>query len=87
MLPLTKEEIKLHQDAKVCYICGEKILKKLSKRINYPKVRDYLHYTDKYKGAAHSIYNLKFNVHNETPAVFHNGSNYDYHFIIRELAN
>ena len=24
---------------------------------------------------------------NEIPAVFHNGSNYDYHFIIKELAN
>ena len=24
---------------------------------------------------------------NEIPAVFHNGSNYDYHLIIKELAN
>ena len=24
---------------------------------------------------------------NEIPAVFHNGSNYEYHFIIKELAN
>ena len=33
------------------------------------------------------ICNLKFNVTNEIPVVFHNGSNYDYHFIIKELAN
>ena len=36
---------------------------------------------------AHSFYNLKFNVSNEIPVVFHNGSNYGYHFIIKELAN
>ena len=34
----------------------------------------------KYRAAAHSICNLKFNVPNEVPAVFHNGSNYDYYF-------
>ena len=31
MLPLTKEEIKLHQDAKTCCICGRRISRKLSK--------------------------------------------------------
>ena len=30
---------------------------------------------------------MKFNVSNEIPVVFHNGSNYDYDFIIKELAN
>ena len=89
MLPLTKEELKSYQDAKVCYICGKRILKKFAKNKdkNYRKVRDHCHYTGKYRGAAHSICNLKFNVPNEIPVVFHNGSNYDYHFIIKELAN
>ena len=41
----------------------------------------------KYRGAAHSTCNLKFNVASEVPVVFRNGSNYDYHFIIKELAN
>ena len=31
LLPLTIEELKSHQDAKVCCICGKRILKKLSK--------------------------------------------------------
>ena len=86
MLPLTKEELKSHQYAKVCYICGKRILKKFAKGKNYRKVRDHCHYTGKYRGAAHSICNLKFNVPNEIPVVFYNGSNYDYHFIIKELA-
>ena len=29
MLPLKKEELKSYQDAKVCYICGKRLLKKV----------------------------------------------------------
>ena len=43
--------------------------------------------TGKYRDAAHSIYNLRFNVPQKIPVLFHNGSNYDYHFIIKKLAN
>ena len=50
---------------------------------NY-KVRDHCHYTGKYRGAAHNICNLRYNVPKEVPAVFHNESTYDYHFIIKE---
>ena len=84
---LTKEESKSHQDSKVCYICGKRILKKFANDKNYRKVIDHCHYAGKYGGAAHSICNLKFNVPNEIPVVFHNGSNYAYDFIIKELAN
>ena len=62
------------------------------------KKSDHSHYTGKYRGAAHSICNLKFSVPNEIPAVFHNGSNYFFFYfgsnyfsngsnIIKELAN
>ena len=51
---------------------------------NY-KVRDHCHYTGKYRGAAHNICNLKYKVPKEIPIVFHNGSIYDYHLIIKEL--
>ena len=73
MLPLTKEELKSHQDAKVCHICRKNFLKKFAKDKNYQKVRDHCHYTGKYRGASHSICNLKFNVPNEILAVFHRG--------------
>ena len=72
MLPLTKEELKPPQDAILCCICGKRVLEKLSNTINYP--------------AAHSICNLKFTLSNETPVVFHNGSNYC-HIITKKLAN
>ena len=58
LLPLSKEESKSHQDAKVCYICGKKIFKKLSKSIDYRKVKDHCHYTGKYRSTTHSICNL-----------------------------
>ena len=56
MLPLTKEELKSHQDAKLCGICGKRILKNFCKSINYWKVRDNYHYKGKYRDAVHSIY-------------------------------
>ena len=82
-LPLTKKELKLHQDATECYICGKRFLKRFANDNNYQKVRDHCHYKGKYRGAAHSTCNLKFNVASEIPVVFCSGSNYDYHFIIK----
>ena len=87
MLPLTKKELKSHEDSKVYQICRIRFLKKLSKYINYREVRDHSHYTGKYRGEPHSICNLKFNVLNDISEVFHRGLDYDYHFIIKELAN
>ena len=55
MLPLTKKELKSHQDAKVCYICRKRFIKKFVKDKNYGKVRDHCHYTGKYIDATHSI--------------------------------
>ena len=71
---------------KICYICKEKFENKYLKDKKYRKVRDHCHYTGKYRGAVHSICNLKYNIPNKIPIVFHNGSNYHYNFIIRELA-
>ena len=53
---------------------------------NYCKVRDHCHYTGEYRGAANIIFNLKYSVLEKILISFHNGSNYDYHFVIKELA-
>ena len=42
-------------------------------------------YNGKYRGAAHNVCNLKYKTPKEIPAVFHNGSKYDYLFTIKEL--
>ena len=51
----------------------------------YYNIKDDCHYTGKYRGAAHDIYNLRYETPKEIPVVFHSGSTYDYHFIIKEL--
>ena len=56
------------------------------KNKKYHKVRNHCHYTGKYRGSTHSICNLRYKIPKEIPVVFHNGSTYDYHFIIKELA-
>ena len=52
--------------------------------IKYRKVKYHCHYTGKYRGAAHNICNLRYKTpKKKTPVVFHNGSTYEYHFVIR----
>ena len=87
MILLTNRELKSHEDGRVCYICRKYFLKKLAEDINHRKVGDRCHYMGKYRGAVDSICNLKFNVPNEIPVVFHNDSKYNNHFIIKNLAN
>ena len=40
-------------------------------------MRDHCHYIGKYRGAALSIYNLRYKTPKEIPVVFHNVSTYD----------
>ena len=82
MIPLTTEEKIYHTKQKICYICKKEFNNNEKK--NY-KVRDHCHYTGKYRGAAHNICNLRYKELKEIPIVFHNGSIYDYHFIIKEF--
>ena len=85
MIPLTNEEIKSYEKQNVCYICKKRFsTDALNKK--YYKVRDHCHYTGKFRGAAHSICNLRCKTPKEIPTVFQNGSTYDYHFIINRLA-
>ena len=38
-----------------------------------------------YRGVVHSICNLKYSIPKKISLVFRNESNYDYHFIVKEL--
>ena len=85
MIPLTKKEEKHHNKKKVCHICKKRFSTDDSDKKCH-KVKDHCHYTGKYRGAAHNICNLRYKTPKEIPVVFHNGSAYDYDFIIKELA-
>ena len=50
------------------------------------KVKDHCHYTGNSRITAHSFCNLRYKTQNKIPLVFHNGSRYDYHSIIKNLA-
>ena len=82
MIPLTKKEEENHNEQKVCYICKKEFNTDDKK---HHQVKDHCHDTGKYRGAAHNICNLRYKIPKEIPIVFHNGSTYDYHFIIKEL--
>ena len=85
MMRLTKEEKKIRREQKVCYICKKEFSTDGDNK-KYNKVRDHCHYTGKYRGAAHNTCNLRNKTPKEIPVVFHNGSTYNYYFIIKELA-
>ena len=79
IIPLTKEEEDNYNKENICYICKNDFN-------NDTKVRDHCHFTGKYRGAAHNTCNLRYKIPKNIPVIFHNGSTYDYHFIINELA-
>ena len=72
---LTKEQHVSYENAKICDICKEKFENKYVKDKKYRKVTDHSHYTEEYRGAAHSICNLKYSVAKKIPTAFHHGSN------------
>ena len=86
-IPLTNEEYESYLNQINCHISKkEKFENKYNNIINYHKVKDHYHYTDKYRCDARSICSLKYSIPGGNPVVFHIRSNYDYHFIIRGLA-
>ena len=85
MIKLTEEEQYRHDTRKLCFLCKKQFFE--DAKMNYIKVRDHCHYTGKYRGAAHKICNLMYNTPREIPVIFHNGSSYYYHFIIKGLTD
>ena len=84
MIPLTNKEIKSYEKKKMyaIYVKREDFEMMIKTR---RKVRDHCHNTGKFRGAAHSKCNLKYNEHKEIQVIIYNAT-YDTHFIINQLA-
>ena len=95
MIPLSEDENKSYEEQDVCHICKKKFFldenendendenennenendeNENDKNEKYRKVKD------------HNNCNLRYKTPREIPIAFHNGSTYDYHFIIKQLA-
>ena len=85
MMSLTKEQQNVKKQKFVIFVDKNFKINMLQIKKNR-QVRDHCNDTGEYRSAADIICNLKYSVPKETPIVFHNGSNYDYYFIIKESA-
>ena len=59
MTPLADKENKSYEKQKVCCICKKEFSINDDDSKKYQKVRDHRHYTGKFRGAGHSICNLR----------------------------
>ena len=83
MIPLNDKENKSCEKQKVCYICKKRFSTGDDNKCY--KVWNHCHYTGKYTRSPHSICSLRYKTAKQIPVVFHNGSIYNYHFILKEL--
>ena len=76
---MSKEEQHLFQQSNSCRI--------FKKRFDNDeeKVRDHCQVTGKFRGSAHKICNVNFQLTKNVPAIFHNLKGYDSHLIFNEL--
>ena len=81
MKPLTLNEMYTHNKSERCHVCFKPF------KEDDPKVRDYCHYTARYRGPAHIKCNLQYKIPSYIPIVFHNLSGYNAHLFIKDLAS
>jgi hypothetical protein len=77
---MTDEDIKNYEKSDKCYMCQGDFEEE-------PKCHDHCHFTGKYLGAACQQCNLLRRRPKQLNIFLHNGSKYDFHFIIKALNN
>jgi len=80
MRDLTDEEIILFETSEKCYICNRDFSE------DDPKVRDHDHSDSFFISAAHNSCNLRRKRQKSLKIFMHNGSKYDFHILVKNLA-
>ena len=65
MMSLTDKEKESYENQKVCYICEKEFCTDENNKKEFKtmqKVKDHCHYTGRYRGATHSICNLRYKI-------------------------
>lgn len=91
----THDELQNYENSTMCHICEEQLYSmdelNIMSKVDDEKCRkvlDHNHLTGEYRGAAHNICNINFNLKSiKIPVFIHNLKNYDGHFIIQNIAN
>jgi len=76
----TSKDSEVFEKASECYLCKKDFL-----RCFLVKNRDHDHFTGRFLGASCTFCNLERRRQRRIPIFLHNGSKYDFHFIIRAL--
>ena len=76
---MTRHDNLVYDNSTNCHICNDEF--------GDDRVSDHCHLSDKFRGAAHEVCNLKYKVPTFFPVVFHNLSDYDSHLFIKTLGN
>ncbi len=80
-LNLNAKQQKHFDETNSCYLCSKQFTEEIV------KCRDHCHFTGKYLGAACQICNLDRRKQQKLRIFMHNGSKYDFHFIVKALNN
>ena len=88
MIQLTDEENKFSEEQKFCYICKKEFSNDDDDNKKYQKeiIVITLENLEELLIFVNNICTLRYKTPKKIPVVFHNGSIYDYHFIINQLA-
>lgn len=61
-------------------------MENLAIKVNYCYA-NHCNFTESFRGAPHSICNLTYSIPRKIPVILNNGSNYDFHLMIKHLGN